>query len=297
MILSIVLHGSNARQQVRITASDCQPMSTFDRRHQSCNRFAMSIFTAMKNFWARCTGNDDDLLLDVSSDLHRVHKRPAFRPAASTPTRSHVEDASLPVTIGSRGRLQVSRSFRKLADAFKEEENDGTDKANLNTNEANKSENIEIVHYRLQRKEVSILCCSPVRQKQSLTPEKQESNSMWHWALSFIGIDSGENGGIYDDGVTGDSGIKIFGVSPNFMVTSYLHWTFRSSFIAVLFSSAVGFFCLTLMFAFLIVLSGSLKPQCIYDSSSAFYSSSFGEKFADAYMLSWTTFATVVRTL
>jgi hypothetical protein len=115
---------------------------------------------------------------------------------------------------------------------------------------------------------------------------------LWHKALAVVGFSTGDSG-IYDDSASG-GGLKLCGIAPNTLVTTYLHWTFRSSFLAVLFSAAVGFFALTLMFAVVIYLAGSVYPECITCYDREFGSNGFWGNFADAYTLSWTTFATVV---
>lgn len=66
----------------------------------------------------------------------------------------------------------------------------------------------------------------------------------------------------------------------------------------VLLSLAVEFFVLTIVFALVMFIIGSLKPNCIHVNSKDFGGAGdagFWEKFLDAYALSWTTFSTVVR--
>lgn len=165
---------------------------------------------------------------------------------------------NLSAPIGTHGRLQVQQSFSKMPK--QKGKND------------DEEENVDIVQYRLQA--------------------RKEQNSIWQRALSSVGIATG-NSGIYDDG-DNESGLKICGVSPNNFVTSYLHWSFRRSFIAVFFSAAVGFFGLSSAFAVLIFLAGLNNPECIYVAGESFGATTgFGNRFADAFALSWTTFATV----
>jgi hypothetical protein len=72
------------------------------------------------------------------------------------------------------------------------------------------------------------------------------------------------------------------------MVIKYLHWTFRSSFMAVFLSAAVAFITLTILFALFIWALGRANPSCLggIDFETDY--------FTDAYALSWTTFSTVV---
>jgi hypothetical protein len=71
-------------------------------------------------------------------------------------------------------------------------------------------------------------------------------------------------------------------------VIKYLHWTFRSSFMAVFLSAAVAFIVLTIIFALFIWGLGRANPTCI---GGVDFESDY---FTDAYALSWTTFSTVV---
>ena len=73
------------------------------------------------------------------------------------------------------------------------------------------------------------------------------------------------------------------------IVVNYLHWCFRSSFMAFLLSSFGGFLILTLLFAAAIWILGRKYPKCIggVDFET--------DCFTDAFALSWTTFSTVRR--
>ena len=109
--------------------------------------------------------------------------------------------------------------------------------------------------------------------------------------LGMLGISAGGNG-IYDDESGGDNGCKCFGISPNFLVAKYLHWTFRTSFLMVMASFAAVFYVFTLIFAALILWSGRNRPECIHVNGISIGNSA--SKFSDAFFLSWTTFTTVV---
>jgi hypothetical protein len=73
----------------------------------------------------------------------------------------------------------------------------------------------------------------------------------------------------------------------------FLHWIFRQSFTVVFLTAFIGFFSCTLTFAFWIWVSGFDQPQCIGGTSYGDNESNT-EDFMDAFVLSWTTFSTVV---
>lgn len=112
--------------------------------------------------------------------------------------------------------------------------------------------------------------------------------------MGSIGISIGPSGVLEDDGGGQSSGCLCCGFSLNYWVTSYLNWTFRSSFFKVLLSAAVGFYTLTLIFALLIFASGTNHPDCVHVNGEDFGASHARDRFSDAYSLSWTTFSTVV---
>lgn len=119
-------------------------------------------------------------------------------------------------------------------------------------------------------------------------------NGMFYRFLRSIGVTVGD-AGIFDDAGGNDaSGFLCCGVSPNRWVTTYLNWTFRASFFKVIFSAAIGFYTLTLTFALLIFWSGTNHPDCVHVNGQNFGDSGRGDRFGDAYALSWTTFSTVV---
>jgi hypothetical protein len=127
----------------------------------------------------------------------------------------------------------------------------------------------------------------------SLAHERSlQPNSQSHWLWRKLGI-SGAKASIYEDtGSTQNSGAApcctFFGLTPNNLVIKYLHWTFRSSFMAVFLSAAVAFITLTILFALFIWGLGRANPTCI---GGVDFESDY---FTDAYALSWTTFSTVV---
>ena len=83
---------------------------------------------------------------------------------------------------------------------------------------------------------------------------------------------------------------KLLGIfSPEKMVTSYLFWAFRSSFLAVLVSAALWFAMITFGFGLLLFFLAHRAPKCVHIAGE-----DFDGLFMDAYSLSWTTFTTVV---
>lgn len=94
-----------------------------------------------------------------------------------------------------------------------------------------------------------------------------------------------------------DDACHCCGFAPNSLVTRYLHWTFRNSFGTVFVTFSLGFFGLTLLFAFILLAAGYQEPKCVNvngQNFSGYEGGSFYKDFGDAYALSWTTFSTVV---
>lgn len=77
-------------------------------------------------------------------------------------------------------------------------------------------------------------------------------------------------------------------------LTSYLHWSFRSRFLIVLFTEALGFWGFVTFFALCIYGAGLQRPECIEMQAGDRDFESGGSMFIDAFALSWTTFSTVV---
>ena len=95
-------------------------------------------------------------------------------------------------------------------------------------------------------------------------------------------------GGFYED----KSQLDDSRWTVNQLVMRYLHWTFRSSFGLVFLSSCVGFLLFTTLFAVLIMVLGQQHPECIGGIGGE-----DGDQYAwymDSFVLSWTTFSTVV---
>jgi hypothetical protein len=81
------------------------------------------------------------------------------------------------------------------------------------------------------------------------------------------------------------------GPTPNQKLAGYLHWMFRVNFIFLFTVMCVAFFAWVIVFAGWITLAGQLDPKCVRINGAQFGET--GTKFADAFSLSWTTFATV----
>jgi hypothetical protein len=77
------------------------------------------------------------------------------------------------------------------------------------------------------------------------------------------------------------------------MFTSYIHWSFTTSLLALLSSLTAMFFIFTFFWAVWIAGVGWYQPNCIYVGSENFETG--GSYYMDAFAISWTTFSTVVR--
>lgn len=75
------------------------------------------------------------------------------------------------------------------------------------------------------------------------------------------------------------------------LLNDYVHWTFQSSFGAVLLSLSVIFLLLVTLWAVLLYVIAQFRPQCLYVGSLHFDEA--GNFFIDAFAISWTTFSTV----
>lgn len=71
-------------------------------------------------------------------------------------------------------------------------------------------------------------------------------------------------------------------------VIHFLHWIFRQHLVTVVLTAVIGFFVLTIAFALCIWFSAHNHPYCV---GGVEYEANF---FTDAFVLSWTTFSTVV---
>ena len=77
-------------------------------------------------------------------------------------------------------------------------------------------------------------------------------------------------------------------------LTRYLIWSLRSHFVVVLLSELLAFWALTSIFALCIYAGAQYQPQCLVFPDGGNFEEN-GSYFLDAFAVSWTTFATVVR--
>jgi hypothetical protein len=85
---------------------------------------------------------------------------------------------------------------------------------------------------------------------------------------------------------------RTIGISPNQQLGMYLHWMFRVNFLFLFCVMCIMFFVWVMVFAALIIMAGTMDPQCVRVGGEPFGESD--SQFADAFALSWTTFSTVV---
>mmetsp|Transcript_39435 Transcript_39435/g.59650 ORF Transcript_39435/g.59650 Transcript_39435/m.59650 type:complete len:172 (+) Transcript_39435:411-926(+) len=85
----------------------------------------------------------------------------------------------------------------------------------------------------------------------------------------------------------------LFNFETSDLVTTYLYWSFRSSFAGVLSSFFALFFLLVILFSPIYWAYGKNLPECIV-SNGDLISQDSDEAFYDAVSLSWTTLSTVV---
>mmetsp|Transcript_36512 Transcript_36512/g.79495 ORF Transcript_36512/g.79495 Transcript_36512/m.79495 type:complete len:749 (-) Transcript_36512:44-2290(-) len=83
---------------------------------------------------------------------------------------------------------------------------------------------------------------------------------------------------------TGDSGR---------LISRFVNFLFRSSFIFVTLIAAAAFYALVCVFAGFLVGAATLEPTCISIGGEPGFPGGDGTHFADAFELSWTTFSTV----
>lgn len=82
-------------------------------------------------------------------------------------------------------------------------------------------------------------------------------------------------------------------ISQNQTLSMYLHWMFRINFPLLFLLSCACYFTLILGFTGLLILAGTLDEQCVRINEDALSRQDRAAAFADAFSLSWTTFATV----
>jgi len=133
----------------------------------------------------------------------------------------------------------------------------------------------------------------PQNMKQYRLSINKSNYSLGSTVLHAMGISTGESG-IYDNVGSSRSSFGCCGFQPDALVTGYLFWTFRVSFMLYMLSAVINFAAITVFFAVLIYASGRNKPECVHVNGEAFgHEPEWGADFLDAYSLSWTTFSTV----
>ena len=77
------------------------------------------------------------------------------------------------------------------------------------------------------------------------------------------------------------------------LLSRFINFLFRCSFLFVVLISAAGFYVLNCIFAGILVGAASLDPTCVSIGGDPGFPGGEGTQFADAFELSWTTFSTV----
>lgn len=95
---------------------------------------------------------------------------------------------------------------------------------------------------------------------------------------------------IYDNAQTNASACLCCGIDLNLIVVNFFLWIFRQTFVAVIITAMVGFLFLTMLFALFIWIAGVYNPECV---GGVDFATNGNNYFTDAFILSWTTFATV----
>jgi hypothetical protein len=76
---------------------------------------------------------------------------------------------------------------------------------------------------------------------------------------------------------------------PNRLVSRFLNFTFRSSFVVVIVMAATGYYALVCLFAAMLVGAARHDPSCVTIGGTVGFPGANGTGYADAFSLSWTT--------
>ena len=76
---------------------------------------------------------------------------------------------------------------------------------------------------------------------------------------------------------------------PNRLVSRFLNFTFRSSFVVVIVMAATGYYALVCLFAAMLVGAAHHDPSCVTIGGTVGFPGANGTGYADAFSLSWTT--------
>jgi hypothetical protein len=85
----------------------------------------------------------------------------------------------------------------------------------------------------------------------------------------------------------------FLGLNINYMISSYLSWTFRTSYLLLFGAFGIFYFTQILLFALLYLIVASMNAQCITSGGVPIGSVPNSYLFSDCFHLSWTTFSTV----
>jgi hypothetical protein len=122
---------------------------------------------------------------------------------------------------------------------------------------------------------------------QAVSARDRAEGKFWFNLLTCFGC--GRTYNIYDD--PNDANMANSRWSTNAFVIRYLHWTFRSSFLAVFMSSVIAYFFIITIFALGIWSIALRRPGCVGGAEIEANIRSF----SDCWQLSFNTFATTVR--
>ena len=116
-----------------------------------------------------------------------------------------------------------------------------------------------------------ILCCGSARHPNASLTQKRGSGSTSRMSRSSSATTVGQS------------------TDPNRLVSRFLDFTFRSSFVVVVVMAATGYYALVCLFAAMLVGAARHDPSCVTIGGTAGFPSANGTGFADAFSLSWTT--------
>jgi hypothetical protein len=122
---------------------------------------------------------------------------------------------------------------------------------------------------------------------QAVSARERAEGTFWYNLLTCFGC--GRTYNIYDD--PNDANMANSRWSTNAFVIRYLHWTFRSSFLAVFMSSFIAYFFIITIFALGIWSIALRRPGCV---GGVVIKASI-RSFSDCWQLSFNTFSTSVR--
>lgn len=279
--------GVDAREtvvQIRSTDEECQPMSGRERR------------------WEMVRGH---------FLRHRMPPRPAGldqQSPAEQERRPPSRDVTMHEPIGAgEGRPNKKRGHKAVAFAAKEPQDDmegGDARPHLETGQRLSPKYVTMsqlglasTHGEMMSGD-NLLPSRPAPQYTLQARRRIHHGSFWSRLTAAATDYSTSADAISTNAHDGCCNTRLLLCDPNRAITRFFHWTFRTSFSMLLLAFVSFFFLATGIFAGFILWAAADRPQCI--ASSAFSNwmrlkegSTYGERVADAYALSWTTFSTV----